>query len=171
MILIQYKLYNFKYKYKYKYMTRQEFLDDFYVNSHYFHNYKCKCGKIAKMNLNNWRNGKRCKDCGNTIVFDNNLPSNVYLLERDGLFKIGVNNRKSWRLIIHKNAGWTVVDKMGPILGNYAKEIEKTIKERLKSKNIPTGPDAGLPKFDGYTECWRKSDLSVSSLTELWDYL
>jgi hypothetical protein len=148
-----------------------EFLDDFYVNSHYLHNYKCKCGKMAKMNLNNWRNGRRCKDCGNIIVFDNNLPSNVYLLERYGLFKIGVNNRKSWRLVIHKNAGWEVIDKMGPILGSYAKEIEKTVKDCLKSKNISTGQDAGLSKFDGYTECWRKDDFCVSSLRELWEKL
>jgi hypothetical protein len=148
-----------------------QYLDDFYVNSHYVHRYICKCGKESKININNWRNGKRCKECGNVLVFDYGLPSNVYLLRRDNLFKIGVNNRKSWRLVTHKNAGWEVIDKIGPILGKHAKEIENTVKYCLKSKNIPTGAEAGLENFDGYTECWRKDDFCVSSLRELWEKL
>jgi hypothetical protein len=97
------------------------------------------------------------------------LSSNVYLLKRDGVLKIGKNNRKSWRLVTHKSNGWTLIDKIGPISGAAAHEIEKTIKDCLKSKNIPLGSEAGLENFDGYTECWLKKDLNISSINELWE--
>ena len=146
-------------------------LEDEYVNSHVPMKYICKCGNQSEINLNNWRNGKRCKICGNAIVFDMKLPSNVYLLQRDGQFKIGKNNRKSWRLVTHKNNGWTILDKIGPTSGAAAHEIEKTIKDCLKLKNVPLGEDAGLEKFDGSTECWLKKDMNVSSIQELWENL
>jgi hypothetical protein len=148
-----------------------EYLDDFYINSHYAHRYLCKCGKESKISINNWRNGKRCKECGNTLVYDMTLPSNVYLLGREGQFKIGKNNRKSWRLVIHKNNGWKVLDKIGPIVGNMAHDIEKTIKVCLKKKNIPTGTKAGLDKFDGSSEVWLDKDFHVESLSDLWGKL
>ena len=148
-----------------------EYLDDFYINSNYTHRYLCKCGKESKININNWRNGKRCKECGNTLVYDMTLPSNVYLLGREGQFKIGKNNRKSWRLVTHKNNGWKVLDKIGPIVGNMAHDIEKTIKVCLKKKNIPTGTKAGLDKFDGSSEVWLAKDFHVESLSDLWGKL
>jgi hypothetical protein len=133
--------------------------------------YICKCGNPSKINLNNWRNGKRCQICGDILVFDMMLTSNVYLLRRGSQFKIGKNNRKSWRLVTHKNNGWEVIDKIGPIMGRDAHDIEKTIKYLLKNKGIPTGSEAGLEKFDGYSECWLANDLYVTSIDDLWNKL
>ena len=144
-------------------------LENEYINSHVPMNYICKCGNPSKINLNNWRNGKRCQICGDVLVYDMSLLSNVYLLKKDDIFKIGKNNTKSWRLVTHKNNGWSVLDKLGPIKGKDAHEIEKTIKECLRQKGIPTGANAGLEKFDGYTECWLKKDLNISSINELWE--
>ena len=148
-----------------------EFLDNFYINAHYLHTYKCKCGNVSQININNWRMGKRCKTCGNVIVFDPKLPSNVYLAERDGQLKIGINNRKSWRLVTHKRNGWLIIDKLGPITGYNAKSIEKTILDCLRNKNIKLGNQLFKERFDGYSECWLKSDFPVTSLTDLWDKL
>lgn len=146
-------------------------LEDNYVNSHTPMKYICKCGNQSEINLNNWRNGKRCKICGDAIVFDMKLPSNVYLLRREGQYKIGKNNRKSLRLVTHKNNGWEVIDKIGPIIGRDASEIEKTIKYLLKKNGVPTGKNAFGYKFDGSSECWSANDLFVTSLNDLWNKL
>ena len=148
-----------------------KFLDDFYVNSHYKHNYMCSCGNKAQININNWRNGKRCKICGNTLVYDRALPANVYLLTREEQIKIGINNRKSWRLVNHKRNGWTVVDKIGPIKGEFARSIEKTILDCLDDKGIPRGKKIFKEPFDGYSEVWLAKDFYVESLSDLWDKL
>jgi len=147
------------------------FLDDFYVNSHYKHRYICNCGNESVICLNNWRNGRRCKVCGDALVYDMSLPSNVYLLQRTEQFKIGKNNRKSWRLVTHKNNGWNVLDKIGPISGLSAHDIEKTILFCLKAKNVPLGKSAGLQKFDGSSEVWLAKDFFVESLEDLWSKL
>jgi len=99
------------------------------------------------------------------------LPSNVYLLRREGQYKIGKNNRKSLRLVTHKNNGWEVIDKIGPIIGRDASEIEKTIKYLLKKNGVPTGKNAFGYKFDGSSECWSANDLFVTSLNDLWNKL
>ena len=41
-----------------------EFLDDSYVNAHHRHNYRCSCGREAKIGLGNFNSGSRCSDCG-----------------------------------------------------------------------------------------------------------
>lgn len=145
--------------------------EEIYINSHALMKYICNCGNHSEINLNNWRSGKRCRVCGDALVFDMTLPSNVYLIHREGQFKIGKNNRKSWRLVTHKNNGWEVIDKIGPILGSDASEIENTIKQMFKTRGVPTGTQAGLEKFDGYTECWSAKDFPVESLADLWEKL
>lgn len=148
-----------------------EFLDDFYVNSHYRHTYRCNCGNVSKTNINNWRHGKRCKSCTNILVFDWSLPANVYLLKREAQFKIGINNRKSWRLVNHKRNGWVVLDKIGPVKGEVARGIEKTILDCLDSKGIARGKKIFDEPFDGYSEVWLAKDFYVDSIADLWDRL
>ncbi len=41
-----------------------EFLDDSYVNCDHPHNYRCSCGREAKICLRNFKRGSRCSDCG-----------------------------------------------------------------------------------------------------------
>ena len=43
-----------------------EFLDDNYISSKHSHNYRCSCGKVAKIRLYDFNNGKRCSNCGGT---------------------------------------------------------------------------------------------------------
>jgi len=145
--------------------------EEAYVNSHVPMQYICKCGNESKINLNNFRNGKRCQRCGDILVYDMSLPSNVYLLRREDQFKIGKNNRKSWRIVTHKNNGWEVIDRIGPITGRDAHEIEKTILDCLDSKGIARGKKIFNEPFDGYTEVWLAKDFYVDSIADLWDRL
>jgi len=41
-----------------------EFLDDSYVSNNYLHNYRCNCGREAKISLNHFNSGRRCSGCG-----------------------------------------------------------------------------------------------------------
>lgn len=148
-----------------------EFLDEVYINSNTKHKYLCKCGNIHSMKPGNFFMGKRCKVCSPTGGFLANKPSYLYLLEYKNLLKVGIYNQGTRRIKDHALYGWFQLDEIGPLHGSWIQATETLILQRLKSKSIPTGPEAGLPKFDGYTECWRKSDLSVSSLTELWNSL
>jgi len=40
------------------------FLDHFYVNSKYKHNYKCSCGNKSQIRVNDFKRGDRCSKCG-----------------------------------------------------------------------------------------------------------
>jgi hypothetical protein len=48
-----------------------------------------------------------------------------------------------------------------------AREWEKSILKHLRTHGAIMAPDAGLQKFDGYTEAWLRSSFPVNSLNEL----
>ena len=58
-----------------------EFLDDSYVNARHRHNYRCSCGREAKISLDSFNRGHRCSGCGE-YGFSNSNPSYFYLISR-----------------------------------------------------------------------------------------
>lgn len=147
------------------------FLDDVYVNNNFKHKYLCRCDNIHFMKPSNFFQGKRCKKCSPTGGFLTNKPSYLYLLEKDDLYKVGIYNEGTRRIKDHILNGWKQIDEIGPLHGSWIQATETVIFQKLKSKNIPTGFEAGLKKFDGYSECWRKRDFCVSSINDLWEKL
>ena len=47
-----------------------KYLDDFYVNNQYPHNYQCSCGNISKIAIGNFQQGQTCYKCRNQKLAD-----------------------------------------------------------------------------------------------------
>jgi len=132
--------------------------------------YICVCGCEANGYVRHFRNGRRCYNCN--PVFNRISPSYLYLVSNSHMLKIGIYNEDSRRLKEHKvNLNFDLLDLIGPIKGTDAELIENTILECLDIKKISRGKSLFNKPFDGYTECWLKKDLNVSSIQELWDAL
>lgn len=147
-----------------------EFLDDFYVNVAYRHNYRCSCGTIGKISMNSFRAGHRCSLCGEYGI-DYDEKTYLYLISQPSKFKIGICNISSDRLNKHKNKGWEILDTIEYDKGHEAHFEEQRIKKCLKKNCINTGKKAFREKFDGYTEAWNLTDLEVNSFSDLYKKL
>jgi hypothetical protein len=146
-----------------------ELLAKEWINNSTDYDFICVCGKPYRCRYSNFMSGKRC--CRGTGGFKRNKPSFLYLLSYQDSFKVGVYNEGTRRIQDHAIYGWKLIDQIGPIKGQDIENIETTILQIFRNKKIPTGELAGFNKFDGYTECWLKSDFSVTSLADLWDKL
>jgi hypothetical protein len=129
----------------------------------------CVCGKPYRCRYTNFMMGKRC--CRGTGGFKRNKPSFLYLLSFQESLKVGIYNQGTRRLEDHAIYGWKLVDQIGPIRGRDVENIETTIFQMFRNKQIPTGKLAGFNKFDGYTESWLSKDFPVESLEDLWQKL
>jgi hypothetical protein len=146
-----------------------ELLATEWINNSTDYDLTCVCGKPYRCRYDNFMAGKRC--CRGTGGFKRNKPSYLYLLTYNDLLKVGIYNEGTRRIEDHAICGWQLIDQMGPIMGRDIENIETTVFQMLRMKNVLTGSEAGLEKFDGYTECWLKKDMNVSSIQELWDAL
>lgn len=146
-----------------------ELLATEWINNSTDYDFICVCGKPYRCRYSNFMAGKRC--CRGTGGFKRNKPSYLYLLTYNDLLKVGIYNEGTRRIEDHAICGWQLIDQMGPIMGRDIENIETTVFQMLRMKNVLTGSEAGLEKFDGYTECWLKKDMNVSSIQELWENL
>ena len=147
-----------------------EFLDDSYVNARHRHNYRCSCGREAKISLDSFNRGHRCSGCGE-YGFSNSKPSYFYLISRPNQYKVGIYNEGSDRLVQHRKNGWEIIQEIGPFCGHQIKNLETKVLRSLKSKGIPMGRYAFKEEFDGFSESWQTVDLEISNLSELFSYL
>jgi hypothetical protein len=147
-----------------------EFLDDNYISSRHSHNYRCSCGREAKIRLNHFNQGGRCSGCAG-YGFRNSEPSYFYLISRPNQYKVGIYNEGSDRLVHHKRNGWRLLEQVGPLCGNVVSELESMVVRGIRDKGILMGSEAFVEEFDGWTESWQAVDLEVSSLPELFSYL
>jgi hypothetical protein len=136
-------------------------------NSNY--DFICVCGKPYRCRYSNFMSGKRC--CRGTGGYNSSKPSFLYLLKYNNLFKVGIYNKGTKRIKDHANYGWKQIDEIGPLNGNSIMSIETVIFQMFKKNCVPTGKEAGLEKFDGYSECWSANDLYVTSIDDLWNKL
>jgi len=147
-----------------------EFLDDSYVSNRHPHNYRCSCGREAKICLSSFNRGSRCSDCAD-YGFSNSKPSYFYLISRPNQYKVGIYNEGSDRLVQHRRNGWRLVEQVGPLRGSVVSELESVVVRGIRDKGILMGSEAFVKEFDGCTESWQAVDLEVSSLSELFSYL
>jgi len=144
-----------------------EFLDNEYVGSNHPHNYICICGNKSKISFSHFQNGSRCMNCAKT-GFNSSKPSFVYLVGNHYRQKIGIMNENADRIKQHnKNFGLNLIDKIFFENGADAYELEQTILQKLKIKNIPHGRQVFNENFDGRTESWLLTDLEVTKIEEL----
>jgi predicted GIY-YIG superfamily endonuclease len=145
-----------------------EFLDNFYVNVAFNHNYKCSCGTISKISVNSFRSGRNCSKCA-LYGIDYTEKSYLYLISQPNKYKIGICNITSDRLKNHQNNGWSIIEIIEFNTGHEAHDEEQRIKKQLKKQKINIGKEAFREKFDGYTEAWNAVDLQVNSFEELYE--
>jgi len=147
-----------------------EFLDDSYIGNKHSHNYRCSCGREAKIRLDSFNSGSRCSDCGD-YGFRNSEPSYFYLISRPNQYKVGIYNEGSDRLVHHKRNGWRLLEQVGPLCGSVVSKLESVVVRGIRDKGILMGSEAFVEEFDGWTESWQAVDLEVSNLLELFSYL
>lgn len=146
------------------------FLDPEFYGVHYPHNFRCECGNKHKVRFNDLKRGARCLECACSGI-KKDEPGYIYLLQRNGQFKIGIYNEGSYRINRHKKNGWVLLEKKYFELTLDAYNLEQTILMLFDKKGIPRGRSAFRQPFDGYTEAWNAADLYVESFEGLFQKL
>ena len=132
--------------------------------------WKCAQGHEWSAAVSSRAGGTGCPTCAK-YGFDVNRQAWLYLLRRDSddLLQVGITNDTKIRFQAHRRIGWEPVDVRGPMDGVLARDWESSILEMLRSTGVPLGRAAGLTRFSGYTEAWRRSDFPVHSVRALMD--
>jgi hypothetical protein len=116
-------------------------------------------------------NGRGCPACAEH-GFNPQEKAIVYLMQQPDKMKIGITNLygdvcENSRIKRHQGNGWELVDYTGFNNGRDALNLEQSILTYLDTSNIGRGRAVFLESFDGYTECWRASDYSPSTIAEI----
>ena len=101
-----------------------------------------------------------CPSCVET-GFNRNLPSWIYLMEREIDQQFGITNDLVQRIKFHEREGWKLIDKYGPSSGEYILEKESKLKIWLKEE---IGFD-----LKGKEENWLKNKFKVKNLNSLFE--
>jgi hypothetical protein len=136
--------------------------------------WKCPQGHVFTQAIVN-RTGSQnqgCPSCART-GFDPNKPAWMYFLDHDQLFmfQIGISNSPKKRLSEHRRGGWTAIELRGPMDGHLTQQLETSCLHALEKRGAILGHKAGIEKFDGYSEAWTKTSLSVTSIKQILDWV
>lgn len=82
----------------------------------------------------------------------------MYLMTKPAEQQVGITNDPITRLSTHRREGWTLLDLRGPAKGSDVLELERLIKQWLKTN---------LSLVKGKRENWHTVELEVQSLEEL----
>lgn len=134
--------------------------------------WKCAEGHIWGATVVNRAYGKQtgCPECS-TSGFKPEQDAWVYLIfhSEKSLHQIGITNDPDRRVTLHKTRDWQLLDLIGPIKGSKARQLEEMVLAKLWRMEIWTGKQAGIKKFDGYTESWKSSIFSPRAISEIID--
>lgn len=113
--------------------------------------------------------GGGCSSCAE-YGFNPSKPGWLYLIEsveRD-MLQVGITNDLKRRLKEHARGRFDLVIEVTSYkIGQSAKDWESKILKYLRDHGAVMAPDAGLEKFDGYTESWLRESFPVRSLKQL----
>ena len=87
------------------------------------------------------------------------------------MFQIGISNVPENRLRKHSLTGWNVIEVRGPMDGFLTQGLEFAALKSLAKRGAVLGHNAGIEKFDGYSEAWTKDSLTVTSVKQLLDWV
>jgi hypothetical protein len=125
--------------------------------------WRCENGHTWKAAARSRSNGTGCPQCA-SYGFNPGKESVFYLIHKNDRLKFGIANHNSGRIEKHRQRGWIVLEAIN-MVGNTAWSLERAIEAAFFSAGIPLGQFR--EKFDGYTEAWYKSNLSVRSIRGL----
>ncbi len=130
--------------------------------------WKCQFEHFWKASIYNRSNGSGCPFC-TTNGFSTGRKGRIYFLQHPelDLFQIGISNNAKRRLRDHTRSGWQVIEVSESIPGNEARSYEQDGLRLLRRLGALFANDAGVKKFDGYTEAWTRDSLRIESLAEL----
>jgi hypothetical protein len=113
-----------------------------------------------------------CPSCAKT-GFDQNQPAWLYFIENLDLnmFQIGITNFPDQRLGKHAKTNWNLREIRGPLDGFLTRRLETSCLHALVKRGAILGHKAGVAKFDGYTEAWTKSSLTVTTIKQILDWV
>jgi hypothetical protein len=134
--------------------------------------WKCSEGHSWNSTVANRSNGSGCPSCAKS-GFDPNKDGWLYFIRHDVLdmVQIGISNFPETRLGDHSKRGWEVLEVRGPMDGHLTQRLETAILHAVERRGAVLGHKAQIEKFDGYSEAWTKSSLSVNSLKQLLDWV
>jgi hypothetical protein len=139
------------------------------AGSHTKVNWKCSEGHRWRVSPHGRKRATvGCPTCAK-YGYDINSDSYLYLLEQNEweMYQIGITNVPEVRLGKHRRLNWELIEIRGPIDGQLARELEKSILEMLRTKGADLGNIHIAGKFDGYSEAWSKSTFEVRTIKEL----
>jgi hypothetical protein len=113
-----------------------------------------------------------CPSCAKP-GFDPNRQAWLYFLENTDLamWQIGITNHPDQRLSKHAKGGWELIELRGPMEGDLTQDLESNCLKALIKRGAILGHKAGIEKFDGYSEAWTKTSLTVESLKQILDWV
>ena len=116
--------------------------------------------------------GVGCSRCART-GFNPSKEGWLYLIEHPvwGFTQIGITNFPDDRLGTHRHNGWELVDLRGPEPGDLVERNERAALTALKKRGAEIGTRQSSRKFDGHTESWPSTTLSVSSLSQILNWI
>ena len=132
----------------------------------------CSEGHTWRSVVANRTKGSACPMCS-VSGFVPSLDGWLYFLDHDEwqMFQIGITNYPNERLSDHKKLGWTVLEIRGAMDGAATRDLETAILRSLKRRGAVFANKADGQKFDGWSEAWLKSSVTVSGLKELMDFV
>jgi hypothetical protein len=135
--------------------------------------WKCKEGHTWQVSPNSrFASNSGCPSCAK-YGFDPNQSGFLYFIDHfeSHMFQIGITNFPEDRLYRHTCRGWEVIELRGPMDGHLTQKLETDCLHALEKRGAVLGHKAGMAKFDGYTEAWTKSSLTVASIKQILDWV
>ncbi len=140
--------------------------------SHKKMRWKCEYGHTWDSQIYSRSQGRGCPSCSQT-GFDPIQQGFIYFIDHFdlGMFQIGITNFPNDRLNRHTGRGWEVIELRGPMDGRITQQLETSCLHALEKRGAILGHNAGIEKFDGYTEAWTKKSLNVTSIKQILDWV
>ena len=113
-----------------------------------------------------------CPSCA-TFGFSPTREGWLYLLQHPTwkMQQIGISNVPEQRLNQHRRLGWEVLEVRGPMEGHLVQTLESDALRAIRRRGGELGQKSASSKFDGHTEAWPDSTLSVNSLTQIMGWI
>lgn len=136
--------------------------------SHHIRPWRCSHGHRWRAEINSRCDGRGCATCAK-YGYDPAKAAWMYLLRHDlwGMLQIGITNSPGTRLAAHRSAGWEVVEVLGPMNGQRARDLEQETLKALRARGVQLGNATVAGRFSGYTEAWIEEEFRARSLEVL----
>jgi hypothetical protein len=116
--------------------------------------------------------GSGCPTCAQ-YGFSPDRIAWLYLMthERWGQCQIGITNVPDIRQSQHERKGWVLIDRIGPMDGHVARELEQRLLAGLRGVGVNIGEKGEGGKFNGFTEAWHSEELKIHSIEDLREFV